>query len=123
MLLVFPMAVSANQRLIRARNSRQLISSSKYRSWKEVALWTIKPQIKQRFNQGERLCLKLTMHFKDKRARDLDNYVTGAQDLLTDAGVWGDDKQVDLLIVKRGELQKNNPEIKAEIDVITEIES
>lgn len=120
MLLVFPMAVSANQRLIRARNSHQLISSSKYRSWKEAALLTIKPQIKQRFNQGERLCLKLTMHFKDKRARDLDNYVKGAQDLLTDAGVWGDDKQVDLLIVKRGELQKNNPEIKAEIDVITE---
>ena len=119
MLLVFPMAVSANQRLIRARNSHQLISSSKYRSWKEAALWTIKPQIKQRFNQGERLCLKLTMHFKDKRARDLDNYVKGAQDLLTDA----DDKQVDLLIVKRCELQKNNPEIKAEIDVITETES
>ena len=123
MLLVFPMAVSANQRLIRARNSHQLISSSKYRSWKEVALWTIKPQIRQRFTQGERLCLKLTMHFKDKRALDLDNYVKGAQDLLTDAGVWGDDKQVDLLIVKRGELQKNNPEIKAEIDVITEAES
>ena len=60
------------------------------------------------------------MRFKDKRARDLDNYVKGAQDLLTDAGVWGDDKQVDLLIVKRGELQKDNPEIKAEIEEITE---
>ena len=60
------------------------------------------------------------MHLKEKRARDLDNYVKGAQDLLTDAGVWGDDKQVDLLIVKRGELQKDNPEIKAEIEEITE---
>ena len=115
------MAVSANQRLIRSKKGHQLISSQKYRAWKDGALWILKPQIRQRFNQGERLSLKLTMHFKDKRPRDLDNYVKGAQDLLTDAGVWGDDKQVDLLIVKRGELQTNCPEIKAEINVISEI--
>lgn len=113
------MAVSANQRLIRSKNGHQLISSKKYREWKDEALWILKPQVYKCFNHGERLSLKLTMHFQDHRARDLDNYVKGSQDLLTDAGVWGDDRQVDLLIVKRGELQKNCPEIQAEIDVIS----
>lgn len=117
MILTFPLPVSNNDRLIIMGGKRRMINSAKYRNWKTAALWELKTQPKTCYVNGERLSLHLTAHFPDCRRRDLDNYVKGAQDLLTDAGVWGDDKQVDYLVVERGEPDKQ-AYMTAEISVI-----
>lgn len=40
----------------------------------------------------------------DRRRRDVDNLAKAALDALTHAGVWGDDSQVDELLVRRADL-------------------
>ncbi len=52
------------------------------------------------------LHVSVVLHFKDKRRRDLDNYMKGMLDALTHAGVWDDDKQIDQLSIYRGEIVK-----------------
>ena len=120
MYLTFSLPVSANQRLMRARGSKALISSSKYRQWKEKAYLEVSSLLRQnslRFTNGERISLTLKIHFPDKRRRDIDNYVKGAQDLLTDCGVWSDDTQIDDLHVLRCEISKE-PYVEAVIEEI-----
>ena len=120
MYLTFSLPVSANQRLQRARGKKYLISSNKYRDWKDRAYLEVSSLLKQnalRFTNKERLALTLKIHFPDKRRRDLDNYVKGAQDLLTDCGVWTDDTQIDDLRVLRCE-QSKEPYVEAIIEEI-----
>lgn len=120
MYLTFSLPVSANQRLMRARGSKALISSSKYRQWKEKAYLEVSSLLRQnslRFTNGERISLTLKIHFPDKRRRDIDNYVKGAQDLLTDCGVWSDDTQIDDLHVLRCDISKE-PYVEAIIEEI-----
>jgi len=42
----------------------------------------------------------------DKRKRDIDNIIKPLLDCLTDASVWGDDSQVDVLRIRRKEITK-----------------
>lgn len=109
MYLTFSLPVSANQRLQKARGKKYLISSNKYRAWKEKAYLEVTSLLRQntlRFTNNERIALTLKIHFPDHRRRDLDNYVKGSQDLLTDCGVWNDDTQIDDLHVLRCEMSK-----------------
>jgi Holliday junction resolvase RusA-like endonuclease len=68
-----------------------------------------KPQIAgATFYEGQRFSLKLTLHFPDRRRCDIDNRVKLCQDALADA-LGFDDKQIDQLIVERGEPDKARP--------------
>jgi Holliday junction resolvase RusA-like endonuclease len=58
--------------------------------------------------EGQRFTLSLTLHFPDKRRCDLDNRIKLVQDALSDA-LGFDDKQIDRLIVQRGEPDKQKP--------------
>jgi len=49
-----------------------------------------------------RLSVSMTLHAPDKRVRDIDNVVKSTLDALCQAGVFEDDGQVDILLVKRG---------------------
>lgn len=40
----------------------------------------------------------------DRRKRDLDNYMKGLLDALTESGLWGDDSLIDQLHIYRGEI-------------------
>lgn len=48
-----------------------------------------------------RLHIDIRLHAPDKRARDIDNVVKSTLDALTQAGVFVDDSQVDVLHVQR----------------------
>lgn len=51
---------------------------------------------------GARLSVTLVLHPPCKRKRDVDNYAKALLDALSHAQVWGDDSQVDVLVVERG---------------------
>lgn len=53
-----------------------------------------------------RLSLTIILHFRDRRANDLDGRIKGLQDALCQAGLFDDDEQIDQLLVKRGEIIK-----------------
>lgn len=48
----------------------------------------------------------VTLHGATKRSYDVDNFMKGIGDALTHSLVYKDDKQIDELIVKRGEVIK-----------------
>ena len=54
----------------------------------------------------KRLQMQVTLYPRDKRKQDIDNRIKALWDALTDAGVYEDDSQIDLLIVQRGEIKK-----------------
>jgi crossover junction endodeoxyribonuclease RusA len=55
---------------------------------------------------SERLQASITIFPRDKRKVDLDNRLKGLFDSLQDAGVFDDDEQFDLIIIKRGEMKQ-----------------
>jgi len=52
---------------------------------------------------GGRIALAMDAFPPDRRRRDLDNLLKCTQDSLAHAGVYGDDSQIDLLVVARRE--------------------
>lgn len=53
-----------------------------------------------------RLEFEVILYPKDKRKQDIDNRIKALWDALADAGVFDNDEQIDVLIVKRGEIKK-----------------
>lgn len=53
------------------------------------------------------LFMEVYLHPPDKRRRDLDNYMKGLLDALTEACFWEDDVLVDQLHIYRGDIVKN----------------
>ena len=68
-----------------------------------------------------RLSVIMTLNEKDKRRRELDNYTKSVFDACTKNGVWGDDCQVDELIIRRGTIDKDNPNVFITINAFNEI--
>ncbi len=52
------------------------------------------------------LFMEVYLFMPDKRKRDVDNYMKGLLDALTEAGLWEDDSLVDQLHIYRGEIVK-----------------
>ena len=55
---------------------------------------------------AERLEMKVVLFPRDKRKQDIDNRIKALWDALTDAGVFDDDEQIDVLHIERGEIKK-----------------
>jgi crossover junction endodeoxyribonuclease RusA len=51
-----------------------------------------------------RVAVSISLYPPDKRKRDIDNYVKSILDLMTKAGVWADDSQVDVIHVERRDI-------------------
>lgn len=71
--------------------------------FREQAAWICRAAGAHRNRLGGRLKVSVTLHEPDRRKRDLDNFNKGVLDAITDAGVWGDDSQIDHLVVERGD--------------------
>lgn len=52
-----------------------------------------------------RLVVSIIMYPPDRRKRDVDNILKATLDGLTYAGVWGDDGQVDKLVIERSDVR------------------
>ena len=64
-----------------------------------------------------RLSVKLTLEPPDKRRRDIDNYTKAVFDAITESGFWGDDEQVDRLVIEKAPKRKGGNVI-VEVTVI-----
>ena len=99
-----PVPVSANQRLIRTSYGT-LTNSNKYRNWFNSAYFSITKN-KVISPICNRVAIKIIVHFKDNRRRDLDNILKGFQDVCTKAKYFLDDAQIDSLAIYRGKIDR-----------------
>lgn len=104
MLLNLPFPPSVNT-YWRANGHRRFISKAGVDFKQAVAEYVIEHEIPKYGSQ--RLGLAITIYGPNKRKFDLDNRLKAVLDALQDAGVFDDDEQVDILLVKRGEIVKN----------------
>ena len=74
----------------------RIITTAEARAYFDVVteLWRRLPELRNP-PLTSRVRLLLTFHFRDRRRQDLSNRIKVLEDALTNAGVWGDDSQVD----------------------------
>ena len=60
------------------------------------------------------LFMEVYLFMPDRRKRDVDNYMKGLLDSLTEAGLWEDDSLIDQLHIYRGEIVKGG-QVRIEI--------
>lgn len=58
------------------------------------------------FKDTDRLSVSAIAYPPDHRTRDLDNLWKGVLDSIQQSGVYGDDSQIDKLLIERGEIRK-----------------
>jgi len=64
---------------------------------------------------GGRVALAMNAFPPDRRRRDLDNLLKSVLDSLEHAGVYADDSQVDLLLVRRGEVDRPHGHVEVRL--------
>lgn len=107
-----PFPPSVNHTWMRGKGNR-LYSCAKVKDFHKLAALLIS-DAKNTFNTVEfpikgRLSVTITLNERDKRRRDIDNSSKSLLDACTKNGLWNDDHQVDELIIRRGIINKDNP--------------
>lgn len=103
--LPFPPSINTYWRHIsKGKLAGRVLISEKGRQYRAEVLYTIGLARKLVQRLEGRLAVEIIAHAPDRRQRDLDNLPKAILDALTHAGVWHDDSQIDLLIVRRGEV-------------------
>ena len=100
MILALPYPPSLN-RYYRTVKGRILISAEGRKYQATVADYIAESRTAAAL--AGRLAVEISVFPPDRRRRDLDNVSKCLLDSLTKAGVWGDDEQIDLLLIRRGE--------------------
>jgi crossover junction endodeoxyribonuclease RusA len=102
LFLTLPLAPSINHYWGMRGHMKYLTAKAKtFRQ--EVLMELVKHE--QRFGDDP-VSVSITIHFPDKRRRDIDNPIKATLDALCIAGLFTDDSQVDKLMVQRGEIIK-----------------
>lgn len=114
--LILPMPPTVNTYWRKGKNGR-IYLSEKAVSFKNDVVWSVKAQNPKRYTNGERLAVSVVLNFPTRAKTDIDNRLKGLLDALTNAGVYSDDSQIDVLAVARGELIKGG-QCTVEIDEI-----
>lgn len=103
--LPFPPSVNTYWRHIsKGKLAGRVLISEKGRQYRAEVLYTIGLARKLVQRMEGRLAVEILANPPDRRQRDLDNLPKAILDALTHAGMWHDDSQIDLLIVRRGEV-------------------
>lgn len=99
----FPPSMNTYWRSFRRGNRIAVILSARAREYRAQVVESVQSQTIAHLTPCVgRLHVRIVLHAPDKRKRDIDNYVKGLLDALTHAQVWGDDSQIDELLVTRG---------------------
>lgn len=110
--LPWPPSANSYWRTFRGR----MIISAKGRQYRKAAIAAIQEQAPSFQKLTGRVCVVVDAFPPDRRKRDLDNISKSLLDAMTAAGVWADDEQIDLLILRRGEIRKGG-EIRLAVDL------
>ncbi len=97
--LPWPPSVNRMWRSVRGRN----ILSAAGRDYRENGLKVVSAQAPRCWPAEVRLSVSISVYPPDRRRRDLDNMPKAVLDLLTHAGVYVDDSQIDRLEIVRRE--------------------
>jgi crossover junction endodeoxyribonuclease RusA len=77
----------------------------KVRAFREEVLGSVAKQLPG-VTLDDALFMEVYLYPPDRRKRDLDNYMKGLLDALTEAELWKDDSQIDQLHIFRGTVVK-----------------
>jgi crossover junction endodeoxyribonuclease RusA len=83
---------------------RRFVDEAGKKFKKEVAAYVLEYRVPKMGNA--RLEMEVVLYPRDRRVQDIDNRIKALWDALKQAGVFDDDSQIDVLIVKRGEVRK-----------------
>lgn len=115
--LPWPPSTNTLWRNVRIGNRQATLLSERGREFFDAAAYEV---IRQR--GGIRFAgvvhVDVTLHAPNRRSYDIDNRIKAVLDACTKGFVWHDDGQVDVLVVRRGEIRKDG----AAVVRITEIE-
>ena len=89
------------------KTQRGVFISHKGRKFRDEAMDEIHAQLDGLDIITTPMLVEVVLFVPDKRVRDLDNYMKGLLDSITQANVWTDDSLIDQLFVYRGEICKN----------------
>ena len=103
-VLHLPWPPTINSYYKMTRNMQRYLDP-KVREFRQAVLECIREQAPG-LSLDEPLFMEVYMFPPDKRKRDLDNYMKGLLDALTEAELWTDDSLVDQLHLYRGEVVK-----------------
>ena len=90
--------------------------SGKYKAFLNAMLAAV--TIPDEWDTSRRFAVAVALHFNSKRKRDIDNRIKPLLDALTACGVWGDDSQVDVIMIRRGEKDKERPRAEVYINAV-----
>lgn len=101
LILPFPPSVNTYWR----RNGKTVFIAQAGKAFRRDGMAAIYQQLGKPKTLTGRLSVDVELRRGDRRSYDLDNYGKGLLDLLMQAGVIGDDSQVDSFAVRRGKVQ------------------
>lgn len=119
-----PFPPSVNHTWMRGKGNR-LYSCAKVKDFHKLASVRI-DTAKTLFNALEfpikgRLRVIVILNEKNRLRRDMDNYTKSVFDACTKNGLWEDDSQIDELIIRRGVIDKENPNVFIHIEGMTHV--
>ena len=119
-----PFPPSVNHTWMRGKGNR-LYSCAKVKDFHKLASVRINT-VKTLFNSLEfpikgRLRVIVVLNEKNRLRRDMDNYTKSVFDACTKNGLWEDDSQIDELIIRRGIIDKDNPNVFIHIEGMTHV--
>jgi Holliday junction resolvase RusA-like endonuclease len=95
-----------------------MVPTNEFNAWKEECFWKLKKQIPNGFRpftpSFEKQLFYYVQIFLENKRPDASNYDKGLKDVLTQAGIWSDDKWC-LPRFELVEIDKKNPRIEIEI--------
>ncbi|EKE79459.1 RusA family crossover junction endodeoxyribonuclease [Idiomarina xiamenensis] len=103
--LPFPPSTNTYYRNVRVGNRQMTKISQRGRKFRDECYWLLKQQ-RVCHKLSHSLRVTITLHPPTNQRRDLDNFNKALLDVMTHAGVYEDDSQIDHLTVIRSAVAK-----------------
>ena len=103
-ILSLPWPPSANHAWIMVNNKP--IPSPKTRKFRKAVREIVEREACVGAYPEQKVSVTIIENPPDRRVRDIDNPIKSLLDALTKSGLWGDDRQIDELTVRRGTVVK-----------------